>query len=60
MPDDPTKRGPPDRDRIAVSDPNELRHWSKSLGVSEEKLKEAVQQVGTSADKVREYLAGRK
>jgi hypothetical protein len=56
MSDDKSKRGSPDRDRIDVHDPNEVRNWSKSLGVSPEKLKEAVAQVGTSASKVREHL----
>jgi hypothetical protein len=39
-----------------VNDPNEVRHWSKSLGVTPEQLKEAVARVGTSAEKVRDSL----
>ncbi|RDY65493.1 DUF3606 domain-containing protein [Lysobacter soli] len=31
--------------------------WIKELGASEERLREAVQEVGTSADEVREFLA---
>ena len=48
--------GSPDRDRINVHEDYELQEWSKSLGVTKEQLKEAVKAVGTSAEKVREYL----
>jgi hypothetical protein len=56
MADDKTKRGSPDRDRINTSEPYELRDWAKSLGVSEERLKTAVNEVGNSAEAVRRYL----
>jgi hypothetical protein len=56
MSDDKTNRGSPDRDRIDLNDPNEVRHWTKSLGVTAEQLKSAVAKVGTSAEKVRESL----
>jgi hypothetical protein len=46
----------PDNKRIDLHDRNEVRHWTQSLGVSEEELKRAVAQVGTSAQKVREHL----
>jgi len=48
--------GSPDRDRINVHEDYELQEWSKSFGVTKEQLKEAVEAVGTSAQKVREYL----
>ena len=35
-----------------------MNDWTKSFGVSEEKLREAVAAGGNSADKVREYLKG--
>ena len=57
MSDDKSKRGAPDNRRIDIHDPNELRHWSHSLGVSPDQLKEAVARVGTSAEKVRESIA---
>lgn len=57
MADDKTKRGSPDRDRINTSEPYELRDWAKSLGVSEERVRTAVNEVGNSADAVRRYLA---
>jgi hypothetical protein len=56
MADDTKNVGSPDRDRISLSEDYEVRDWSKSLGVSEERLREAVGKVGNSADKVREYL----
>jgi DNA-binding protein H-NS len=56
MSDDKSQRNAPDNKRIDVNDPNEVRHWSKSLGVTPEQLKEAVARVGTSAEKVRESL----
>ena len=56
MSDDKSNRGPPDNKRIDIHDPNEVRHWTKSLGVNEQQLKDAVARVGTSAEKVRESL----
>jgi hypothetical protein len=35
---------------------HEVRYWTETFGVSRERLKEAVGNVGDSADKVREYL----
>jgi hypothetical protein len=58
MSDDKAKRGNPDRNRIDIHDPDEVRNWTKSLGVTKEELERAVQQVGVSADKVREHLRG--
>ncbi|CAM3780102.1 DUF3606 domain-containing protein [Mucilaginibacter galii] len=48
--------GSPDRDRINVHEEYELQDWATSLGVTKEQIKEAVEAVGTSAQKVREYL----
>jgi hypothetical protein len=56
MSDDKSKRGSPDRDRIDLNDPDEVRNWTQSLGVSREELERAVQAAGTTAAKVREYL----
>jgi hypothetical protein len=36
-----------------------IRDWTKSLGVSEEELREAVDAVGNAAEKVRNYLKAR-
>jgi len=56
MADSKTAVGSPDRDRISLSEDYEVRDWSKNLGVSEERLREAIAAVGNSAGKVREYL----
>ena len=56
MSDDKSKRGSPDRDRIDMNDEDEVRNWTKSLGVSKEELQRAVQSAGNNADKVREFL----
>jgi hypothetical protein len=56
MSDDKTRAHGQDRDRINVHEDYELRDWSKSLGVTPERLKEAVQAVGDRAEKVRQYL----
>jgi hypothetical protein len=57
MSDDKMNRGAPDRDRIDINDPDEVRNWTKSLGVSKEELQKAVEAAGTNASKVREFLS---
>jgi hypothetical protein len=59
MSDDLANRGGADRRRIDVSQDHELRDWSKRFGVSRDQLKEAVQAVGTQADRVEEFLKSR-
>ena len=59
MSDDRNKVGSPDRDRINLSEDYEVRYWTGALGVSEEKLREAVEAVGSGADAVRRHLGGR-
>ncbi|CAG5069034.1 hypothetical protein DYBT9623_01768 [Dyadobacter sp. CECT 9623] len=56
MADDKTKRGPADSSRINVNEDYEVAYWTEALGVSQDKLTEAVNSVGTSANAVREYL----
>lgn len=56
MADDKKEIGGADRTRISLGEDYEVRDWTKSLGVSEEKLREAVEAVGDSADAVRAYL----
>lgn len=58
MADDKNNLGSPDRDRIAMGEEHEVRYWTQSLGVSKGRLQDAVDAVGTSADKVREHLKG--
>lgn len=59
MKDDPRNRGEPDRSLVNLNQEHEVRYWTKELGVTESRLREAVQEVGTSAAKVREFLRGR-
>lgn len=54
--DDKRLHGAPER-RIDVHQEYDLRDWALSLGVSPEKLKEAVQAVGDRAQLVQEHLA---
>ena len=55
-PDDPSKRGGQDRDRISIEQDHELRYWTEKLGVSAEELKAAIIQVGDRVDKVEAFL----
>jgi hypothetical protein len=49
-----------DRALIALSQPYEVRYWSKKFKVTPVKLKAAVGAVGHSSKKVGEYLTGKK
>jgi hypothetical protein len=53
-----TRRNPgaQDRSRIGLSEHQEIRYWTESLGVSREYLEELVQKHGDSAEKIREIL----
>lgn len=48
--------GRPDRDRININENYEVEYWTKTLGISAEELKKAVQSAGTSSDAVRQHL----
>jgi len=56
MSDDPTKRGAADRSKISMSEPHEVRYWTKHLDVTTEELQRAVDRVGNSAAAVRKEL----
>ncbi len=56
MVDDPTKSGPADRSRINIHQAHEVAYWTKALGVSEQRLREAVAAVGVMAADVRAHL----
>ena len=49
-----------DRALIAMSQPYEVRYWSKKFKITPAKLKAAVAAVGHSSRKVGEYLTGKK
>ncbi|HCH0556688.1 DUF3606 domain-containing protein [Pseudoxanthomonas winnipegensis] len=56
MSDDKKNTGSPDRDRINVNEDYELQYWTKTLGVSADKLREAVKAAGPTSAAVRKYL----
>ncbi|WP_432769986.1 MAG: DUF3606 domain-containing protein [Sphingopyxis sp.] len=56
MADDKNTSGLPDRNRISLSEDYEVRDWTKSLGVTEDELRAAIDAVGNNADKVRDHL----
>jgi hypothetical protein len=57
MADDKTLRGPQDSSRVAMGEEYEVSYWTDKFGVSRERLQEAVDAVGNSADAVQAYLA---
>jgi hypothetical protein len=59
MPDNLNDRGPQDRSRISMSEQWEIDYWTMEFGCSESELSKAVEEVGNSADEVREYLSRR-
>jgi hypothetical protein len=60
MVDDRNNRGEPDRSRIALSEEHELRYWTERFGVSEQRLREAVEAAGNSAAAVEDWLSGQR
>jgi Protein of unknown function (DUF3606) len=48
-----------DRSKIVVDGENQLRHWIKHFGVTEQELARAIERVGNSAAAVRKELAFR-
>ena len=51
-----TKPETPDRTKINVQSPTELRHWAHALGVTKAQLQALVEKVGNSAATVRKEL----
>jgi hypothetical protein len=56
MANDPHGGGPKDLSRINLSEDQEMRYWTKTFGVSERNLRNAVFVVGNSTDKVKQHL----
>ncbi|MET4801510.1 DUF3606 domain-containing protein [Bradyrhizobium sp. LB11.1] len=52
-----TKRAQPDRSKINMHEAWEVKYWAHALGVSRDKLQQAVDKVGNSAAAVRKELA---
>ena len=59
MSDDLKDRGEPDRSRIALGEEHEVKYWTKRFGVSEDRLRQAVEAAGNSVDAVEKWLSGR-
>ncbi|MCY0992176.1 DUF3606 domain-containing protein [Nannocystis sp. ILAH1] len=57
MSDNPKITGPQDAKFINLNQEHEVRTWTKSLNTTPEKLREAVEAVGTSVERVKEHLA---
>jgi len=51
-----TKKEQPDRSKINMHQPHEVKYWTRALGVSKEELQKAVDKVGNSAATVRKEL----
>jgi hypothetical protein len=51
-----TKKEQPDRSKINMNQPHEVKYWTHALGVSHEDLQRAVDKVGNSAAAVRKEL----
>lgn len=56
MSDNLQNRGPQDASKINLSEKWELKYWSEKFGISEEKLRNTVKEVGNSAAKVAAHL----
>lgn len=51
-----TRRGRPDRSKINMHEPHEVKYWTHALGISKEELQKAVDKVGNAAAAVRKEL----
>jgi hypothetical protein len=54
-----TKRASPDRSKIDVEDENQVKYWTKALGISKDDIFEAIDKVGNAAATVRKELQRR-
>ncbi len=60
MADNLQDRGAQDRARINVNEPHEVAYWTQKFGVSADQLRNAVTDVGVSADAVEQALGSRR
>ena len=56
MSDNLQRRGPEDPQKVNLNQSWEVAYWPAALGVSEQVLRVAVQNVGTSVDAVKTWL----
>ena len=52
------KKLAPDRTKIAMADDEQVKYWTRHLGVSRDELRRAIDKVGNSAASIRKELAG--
>jgi hypothetical protein len=57
MLDDASELAPADPTRVNVNQAHELRYWTNALGVSADRLREVVAQVGTAVVDVRRRVS---
>lgn len=57
MVDDLNRRGPEDPNKININQSWEVTYWTSKFGVSESKLRRAVQAVGPMVSDVKNWLA---
>ena len=50
------KRAQPDRSKIALTEPQAIRYWTRHLDVSQDDLKRAIEKVGNAAAAVKKEL----
>jgi hypothetical protein len=60
MSDSKSNRGVQDRSRINLTQDYEVRYWSKEFGITPRRLRELVEQLGNSAETIRDAASGRK
>jgi hypothetical protein len=46
----------PDHDRVNMKENYDVEYWTRKLNINRERLKEAVEAVGTSAEEVQKYF----
>jgi predicted DNA-binding protein YlxM (UPF0122 family) len=56
MPDNKSKRGPPDGERINIHEEYELRDWAKHFGVTKQQIIDCVNRVGVMTKDVKGCL----
>ncbi|WP_407470813.1 DUF3606 domain-containing protein [Xanthomonas campestris] len=48
-------RKPTDMEHVSISEEWELQYWARELGMSEDDLRAAVEEVGNGTTKLRDY-----
>ncbi|WP_016854804.1 DUF3606 domain-containing protein [Halomonas smyrnensis] len=56
MSDNLQHRGSPDTEKVNLGQPHEIQYWTERFGVSEQKLRQAVDAVGVYVTDIEAYL----